>query len=480
MKKYLLLTLSLVSVLGLASCNNTDTSEEPNPSGPLTFEEQAIASLRRNNHQATISQTSRITYPATTGSVGLESDRNINVAYAYGEQRAYASSGITENVDIDLTTLEPIESSRREYITNPTRVFEEEGTGLAIMESFKPDNTTSTSYASSYNDDSGVYTPLVFATYFRNPWDYIEPADLTEGNDGKFRLSLDKAEFIIDCYQLTGTNQVSEVVVDLDHTTSAITKLTYSFKQEETATYTRISSLTIDYHDYGEATQIEHLVPYTNDNPELETALHCLDDAESYTYRKVFKDSFSEEIPPNDTIGYFTKDAIFFHQRPDQNPNNFYTAGDEYDYLSKRSPTDHMYYGFYYAADTQTFTPSMLSETQQLVKETFADNGPSFNQLSPAFFKKTGDLTYEAEDGVVSWIGQYFDNGFDGVHSDILATNTLSVEITLTDDKSAIEKVVVGVAMDLGDTTITFTLSDIDNTEIPGFARSAIDSVEVA
>lgn len=139
-----------------------------------------------------------------------------------------------------------------------------------------------------------------------------------------------------------------------------------------------------------------------------------------------------------------------------------------------------MYYGFYYAADTQTFTPSMLSETQQLVKETFTDNGPSFNQLSPAFFKKTGDLTYEAEDGVVSWIGQYFDNGFDGVHSDVLATNTLSVEITLTADKSAIEKVVVGVAMDLGDTTITFTLSDIDNTEIPGFARSAIDSVEVA
>ena len=64
-------------------------------------------------------------------------------------------------------------------------------------------------------------------------------------------------------------------------------------------------------------------------------------------------------------------------------------------------------------------------------------------------------------------MGEYFDNGFDGVHSDILSNSNLSCVVYLTSDKKAIDKVEVGADIGTGKTTITYTLSDINSTEIP-------------
>ena len=478
MKKQVLFIFPLLISLGLFGCteSGSDSSTTPSVQLPSTAEEKIVNSVRGVNHRAHIEQSVKVLYPATmTGAVGLGIDNVRDLAYSYDDgERAYAASGTSIHYNIDIKTEEPIEGTEQEYVETASRIFEEEGTGLSLMETLGPDNKVTTAYASSFDDSTGIYSPLIFATNFANPWDYIEASDLLLGDDGNFHLDTDKAEFLLEAYGLTSTNMVEDAVVKTDYQDN-LASIEFVLPTYDTSTYSRESSVKIEYSDFGDATEIAHLKPFTNDNPDLEVALSCLSDATSFTYRKQYRDSFSE-LEPSDTTGYFTKDAIFFHQRAEKFPNSFYVSGDDYDYLSKRNPADNKYYGFQYEILSEAFTPAMLSETQQLVKDTFLDNGPSFYKLSAALFKKTGDLTYEAEPSIVSTIGQYFDNGFDGVHSDILNGSTLSCKVTLTTDKKAIEKVEVGADMGVGDTIITFTLSNINSTTIPEFALSAISA----
>lgn len=471
MNKKIVLIIPLLLSSTLISCDENANSS----GGPQTAQSRLLASVKHVNHRAHVEQTNRTTYPrnTSTGAVGLGIDHSLDFAYSYDNgERAYSTSGYSTHFNIDNQTGEIIESSITEYNVQTSRVFEEEGTGLALIESMNPDNTVTTAYASDYDETTAIYTPLSFANNFSNPWDYIEESDLTLGDDGNFHLSSDKAEFLLESYALSGTNMVTDAIITTDEQ-DALKEIEFVMPDYETSSYVRKTSVTITYSDFGELTKIEHLTPFENDNPELAEAFKCLDNATSFTYRKQFGDSFSA-FEPSDTTGYFTQDAIFFHQRADKHPNEFYTDGDDYDYLSKKNPRDGKYYGFMYDLIELGFVPAMLSDTQQLVKDSFIDNGPSFGQLSAALFRKTGDLTYEVEPSITSWIGQYFDNGFDGVHSDILSTSTLSCVVYLTSDKKAIDKVEVGADIGTGKTTITYTLSDINSTEIPEFALEAI------
>lgn len=511
MKKASLLLVSLTALLSLASCTDSNSSTSTpdssvNPSSTVdsssvdsstsstgtssstggsnvpSYIRTALASVKKNNHKANIIQSTRVYYPNATSaytSIGVGIDNNITVAYSYTDGRAYYTDGVSTHYSTN-TEGDMIEGSETIYTTSSTRVFEEEETGLSIIESINPDNTINRAYASNYNSSTGVYTPLVFANEFRNPWDYVDYDDLTEDDDGEIYLDVGKAEFFIESYGLSNTNVVESALVTLDDSNN-ISSLTFEFVYTGNDSYVRDCTLTINYYDYGEDTIINHINSFTNDNPALETALQCLVGVDSFTYRKQFKYSSSAEIAPNDTTGYFTRDAVFFHQRAQDAAwsDTFYTAGDDYDYVSKRNSADGKYYGYEYSLDSYSFTAAMISSTEQLVIDTFEENGPMFSELSAALFYQTSDLTYEAEPSVVDWMGTYFDNGFDGVHSDILAGSTTSITITLTEDEKAIDTVVVGCAMSGEENTITFTLSDINSTTIPEFAQEEIDAIQI-
>lgn len=466
---------------GESSTPGSSTAEDPEYSG-ITIPEKpeasqkaiaALSSLKGKNHSAHIELNTDV-YRNSTGEVGIHQGRIIDLAHQYGEVRSYREKMTYSYWDYQLNgetgVQEKVESTEWSY-SNPTAYYyRDQETGLATVERLTAQNEVTTSWLSDYSDVTASYTPYSFDGLFKNPWDYISAADLTEDEEGELHLAADKSQFLVECYGGTSINYVEDITLTLG-ADGGIDGLVFDIPSlDDDPRYVRTNTVLITYdRDIG-ANPIPHLSPLENDNPDLAIALNCLDDIESYTYLKEYFTNPERTERTTWTKGYFIRDDIvYFRQRAaeDDSDTTPYRGGDDYDYRCIYDAEN----GHYSVEDCEAYATSwmwavvMLSGSTPYTIDTFEEIGPSFTELDPALFKKTGDLTYEAEELVLSTMGGYFDNGMLGVHSDALATSTFECKITLTADKKAISTVDTGFTIQ-GDTYyIRFTLDDLDSVE---------------
>ena len=320
--------------------SNSSTSSSSSSSDDREYLEESVArtalySLRENSHNVHIESLVNI-YQVDSYSIDLRQEISKDLSFSYDEveegyiEKGYRESGYRRYADLDKETHEPIENTEQVYDYPTMQIYEDRESGLAYSEEITLDNEVNYSLMANYDDTTGIYDPVSFANTYRNPFDYISINDFYYGEDGSIHLDTQKAEFIAECYALTSINFISDAIVSLnsDGYISYISFVTPDLVDE--GRYTRTSQVELSFSDFGEQV-ITHLAPYDNDNPELEEALHILDDVTSYTYTKYFLDEDGNEV--NHTTGYFDLDAgmVFFHQvnpNYDLDPNEMYTAGD--------------------------------------------------------------------------------------------------------------------------------------------------------
>lgn len=527
MQKKLLITLSSFALLALASCNNpgetsaesadssadtsldtsvdssTDTSSGSSSLVP-SYEEgsevaqKALASLKKVNHEVDVDMSATV-YRVSESEVGIRLDYRYVYDYYYGDngERGYGIATTRDAYDVFYQYDEDgnivyDEDGNAQYeldhtsstSTTPATYWKDLETGSAVSESLGVDNVVYESFLADYDDDTGIYTPYVFDSQFKNPWDYIRASDLTLDEDGVLHLDTAKADFLIDCYNGTAINWVEDCVVNLDEE-GAISGLTFSIPDQTTVgLYTRVTTFEVAYSRHGEET-VEHVTPLTNDNPELATALSCLDEATSYTYTRdvAIPEGTTLTTQYQTTVGYYTEDYVLYHQiyqgteRDDAQNAEFYEGGDDHDYRVLWSEEDQLYYVYEYIYGTTQWDWSIvyISGTTLYTFSDFSEIGPSFgwgNISSSVFTKVTeGDVTYyEADSSVMDTIGAYFDNQFVGVHSDYLDGGTEYCRVYLTSDGTAIDHVETGFTYSGYDYQLTYTLEDINSTSIPSWA----------
>lgn len=431
----------------------------------------ALASLKGKTHAAHIEMNTDV-YRTSASEVGIHQGRIIDLAHQYGEVRSYRESLSYTYWDYKLNVetgeQEKVETTEWSYSDPTAYYYRDSETGLATVEKITNQNTVTTSWLSEYSDVYGSYIPYAFDALFRNPWDYIAATDISEDEDGTLHLSADKCQFIVDCYGGTSINYVEDIVLGLGED-GGIDTLTFVIPDlDDDERYVRTNTFTVTYdRDLGD-NPIPHLVPFTNENPDLATALKCLDGINSYTYLKEFFSDPERTERTTWTKGYFIRDDIaYFRQRAAEDDSDTapYRMGDDYDYRCIYDAEDKLYR----VQDCEFYTSSwewavvMLSGTTPYTIDTFEEIGPNFTSLNPALFKKTGELTYEAEELVLPTIGGYFDNGMQGAHSMALTTSTIECKITLTADKKAISTVDTGFSLQGDVYYIRFTLDDLNS-----------------
>lgn len=356
--------------------------------------------------------------------------------------------------------------------------FRDEETGCAVTHEISVSNELSTTYMSNYDDSTGIYSPLSYEEVARNPWDYFRSSDLVEDEAGVLHLDLEKADFLVDCYGGSAVNWVSDATITLneDNEVTALVLTTPDIGEE--GRYRRVTSMRIDYSEHG-IDQVEDVAPYTNDNPDLEVALSCLDNQTNFKYRRdmVASDSSTGAIQTSATIGYYNELLVYYHhlyentEESDEINQAMYEADDDYDYMVRYDDEEKIYYAYSYefAGMDWSWGIVSLSGTQPYTFNSFSEIGPRFGEVSSKVFKKTGDLTYEAERGVLAGVGTYFDNQFAGVHSEALNGGTTKCVLTLNAAKTAIEKVEMAFNFGTWTYSVNFTLSNIGTTTIPSY-----------
>lgn len=464
--------------------SNSSTSSSSSSSDDREYLEESVArtalySLRENSHNVHIESLVNI-YQVDSYSIDLRQEISKDLSFSYDEveegyiERGYRESGYRRYADLEKETHEPIESTEQVYDYPTMQIYEDRESGLAYSEEITLDNEVNYSLMANYDDTTGIYDPVSFANTYRNPFDYISINDFYYGEDRSIHLDTQKAEFIAECYDLTSINFISDAIVSLnsDGYISYISFVTPDLVDE--GRYTRTSQVELSFSDFGEQV-ITHLAPYDNDNPELEEALHILDDVTSYTYTKYFLDEEGNEV--NHTTGYFDLNAgmVFFHQvnpNYDLDPNEMYTAGDNYDYcVVYQEDGDYagQWLGYEYVSSVLGWDWNliMLSSTAPYVLSTFSDIGPNFDVLNSSLFTHEGD-SYVAPDELVSTLGFYFDNGFIGVQSGAFESGTTTLAITLDSEGDGFT-VETGFEIMGEEYFVRFELSDINSTELPSY-----------
>lgn len=493
-KLFLLLPLAaLASCSGASSVSaiiNNPTNEAT--STPISSSEaydegteiakRALASLRKTSHKASIVE-DVIVY-RYDGAVCSHIRLDMETAQGYGETRGYIEQITTEHYEFS-----GVEDGGEWYWTDeemtlsnaetPNYYFADSDTGSLVEESLSVDNVVTKTFIGDYDDDTLVYTPYVFEDLFKNPWDYIRASDIEIASDGSLHLDIEKANFLVDCYtesRLNAVNFVSDCLINVD-SEGAITSLTITTPdQESSGRYKRVSTLEVTYSDVG-TTTVDHLTPKENDNPELESALHYLEDKTNFSIsRAVTVTTDGVADTPNYTHGYFTEDRVLFHHliegdndyTSEQNTAHAYVVGDDYDYkIDLEDDGIYHVYGFQYATLGWNWVVQSLNGTTPYTIDTFAGIGPTFYNINSAVFKKTGDLTYEAEEEVLPVIGTYFDNGFQGVSNSVLDGGTKKCIVTLSEDQTMIEKVELSFTMLLQTYDLTLEFMNVGTTSIP-------------
>lgn len=501
MKRNLAYLLPLLA-LGLAGCDHSSSSSVPSassqeqtsseqsgesssssnpssdygeleiPDAPEASEKArtALASLKGANHSAHI-ETSTDVYRTSALEVGIHQGKIMDLTHQYGDVRAYREEFSYEYWDYQLQ--DKVESTEWGYSEPVSYYYEDPETGLALVENISLDNEVTTSWLSAYNENSGSYTPYAFDSLFRNPWDYVSSSDIVEEEDGSLHLRGGKAQFLVECYGGTSINYVEDIELVLGDD-GGIDELEFTIPDlDDDERYVRVNTMTVTYDRNVGESPLPHLTPYENDNPELAVALSCLEGVDSYTYLKEFFTDSTRETASTWTKGYFVRDDMaFFHQMDTPEDTAPYTGGYDYDYRAvyQEETDDYLVEDYVYRTLGYEWGTVMLSSTQPYIIETFEEIGPSFGDIDPAIFRKTGELTYEAEELIMPSVGHLFDNGMAGAQSGALESTTVECEITLTADKTAIDHVDCAFTVQGSATYLRFTLSDIGTTVIPSFA----------
>lgn len=468
---------------GYSSISNSEAYEEGSEEA-----KKALASLRKVGHRATIDNDVRVL--RYDGAVSTHIHVSSDIAHGYGEDRAYKEQITTEYYDVDFEqnasgeweiVSEELNSSNS---TIPAYYFADSETGVLVREDLNAQNEVDYTIMGNYDDTSLVYTAYSFEELFKNPWDYIRSSDITKDDEGKLHLDIEKANFLVDCYtenNLNAVNFVSDCLINVDEAGAISSLLITTPDQVAENLYRRISTLTITYHDLG-TTEIAHLSPKTNENPGLERALQSLVGKTNFSFdREITVTTPSDDgetVSVRHNHAYFSEDIVYFHQLladyPDYSDTHnhaLYTVGDDYDYkVEKESDGLYHVYGYKYNATVGwTWTAESLNGTTLYTIDTFAGIGPSFHNVSSAVFESKGNHVYEVVEEARPYIGSYFDNGFEGVHSSILDGGTQKCIVTLNDEETMIETVELSFKLLTQTYDIKLTLMDVGTTVIPSW-----------
>ncbi|MFA6829490.1 MAG: hypothetical protein WCR67_02145 [Bacilli bacterium] len=491
-KKNKVLFLILPLILGSCSATSASTSDTASDSTSVSVSEstsvepsvsadtsaststtpvdnritKAIQSLKNTSHTVETDSTVRV-YRTADDEDDVEVKYDYFFTFAYGEERAYATTGHKESCSLDKTTHNPIDISINQADLDYYRYFREPDTGIALTEQISYSNEYEQLIASDYDDNTGVYTPIIFDSEFRNPWDFIPESALYFDTEDVLHLDTSKAEFLVNCYQAAALNFITDAYINLNED-GTIKGVDIIMNDEGDGTrWTREAQYSISYTNLKTA-KVEHLHAFEHSNPELATALNCLKDKTNFTYSKTFLGDTSSE--DTETIGYFTEDLVFFHQYTqgeDRLQPVLNESGNESDF--KLIKTEEGYYSYeWIAANGVDFkwTPVYVNDTSVLIKDTFEDIGPTFYNVSPELFQKTGDYTYEIESVVLSNAGSYFDNGFDKANSAVLEGSTNKLTITLNPD-GTINNILTGFTSLGVQQDIKYEVCNIGTTVIP-------------
>lgn len=502
MKKQIFnLTLCLVSLV-LTSCGETSTSfatttsyESSSSSSSSSTSsvdpnktkfESVILSLKERSHTATIHY--KVGVYKTDGSLSLEMSYDYIYNYMYGDEVGFSMQGSRTSQDLmyDSTTGEYLNymyltnssGEKEKYVFTPrvTQIplesyFRDEDTGVALFERLNADNTITTYIASDEDYYTGMYTAINFDLEFVNPWDYITTDDLTYVDDKTYILSPAKGKFVANAYNVgTTTNYIRQTTIHTDDSYN-VSSLEFEIDDEVGNNYTRKNEFTISYSNVDNV-KVKHKKVATNSNPELEALFNKFKESKNFTYAKKYYTTTEDTSVFADTVtGYYTENDIFFHH----DFNGLYddkmnTSKNDYDYRVTLNSSDNKYYAYEYNSNdgTQFYWGLVtVSNSAYLSYDNFSDIGPNFYDLSPSLFiKNDDDNSYTIVEDFEDEVGTYFDNQFDGVHTDYFDGATSSFKLTLTNDGFNVETSYTASSIEY---RVDFTLSNIGTTSLPSY-----------
>lgn len=508
MKFKKLLTLGTFALVSLTSCNTTTSSSPSITTAPSITttptttttsskpEDKALkAALEpfKKNYKVHMTESVDVLHPNDSTSVDLGFTNSVSLDYLNSDtERGVKISSSRESYDYEKRTnpndpLVKNPASISTYSAPDKTYFEDPDTLSAYSEAIDKNNVYSKSYASNYDINTGIYEPIAYQNQFRNPWDFISASDFTLDSKGVYHLSNEKAEFLLDCYQASSLNWVSDASLTIQD--GKITSLVLNTPDQEGPDkkainyWQRKTTYTLSF-DYS-TTSVAHLpsTGYTNDNPELQAIFDKMKTATSYRYAKTFYhvldplDETQKNYIDYPTVGYFslTDKAVYFSQRDSSQP---YTGTDDYDSIIKLNTEDNLYHVYQYTPNNGTFAWGgvSLNGVTPYTFEKFTDIGPALGSLSAKLFKKTGEKTYEIETALLPGSGALFDNQYAGVSTDYFSTQTTRLTLTIGADNNSF-KVETGFNQLGSEQKVSFELSGINSTELKPFMKTEIAKI---
>lgn len=463
-KTYSLCFLALAS---LASCGNSDNNQQQNDIPEIV--KKAVQSLRGQSHIVDIKETITILKPNDNTAIDIYLEYDNHYGYYYGDnEKSFSRQTSHIFVDLDKETGEWIDESIRTSSSPKELYFKDEDDGTVYIEKNTVYNTIDKQTLANYDEDLGVYTPIIFDHEFKNPFDYISYRDVAVKEDGKtLTLLREKADFLAECYGIAGLNFIKDNSITLNEE-GQIESITFDIPDLVETSFTRKNTFTVTYQR-SEDIKFQHIEPFTNQNPELQKALDVLDGKTNFTYTKQYvgEDDYVE----NNLVAFFTKEEVFFHQHYDESDTAPYTGADDYDYkvLLNEDYVTYTCYEYTNHSSGWYWDLSMLSANAPYILDSFAEIGPSFMDIDASIFKKIDEKTYEVETALLPSIGKYFDYGMVGCQSLVLDGYTSHFIITL-DDLGNIETIDTGYAYSLEKSRIIYSISDIGTTTIPDWS----------
>ncbi len=474
------LTVSCSNPSSFSSSSSSQSESSSESSSSQTINESVkkiVNSVRKTTHLVHVYQTVQVLKPNDSLASDVNLENTFDFGYYYeGEERAYSITSSKKSYDTNKDTGEVI-TNTISYSSSPKVTYHRDSKGQSYIEECSIGNVASKSYMLDDDEDGDeLYTPLIFDTEFKNPFDYISYRDISKNEDGTFSLNNDSADYLAKCYNTIGMNKIKGATISVD-SSDRVSSIVFDVPDEIDDSYSRYNTMTVSY-SYPEDTSIPHVSEFNNSNPDLETALLALKDKTNFTYYKDFYDVAENDEDKGDIskltlldhiAGYYTEDVVYFHHHDNpETDTGPYVLGDDYDYCIVKEDSDNKYHAYEYTNVNGTYSWHVvqLSSSTPYIIDTFTEAMPQFYDISPNIFKKTGDYTYVIEDYFLNTIGQYFDNNVYGADSMVLETLTSRLEITLNEDKS-IKLIKTGYNYENKEHIITFQLANIGTTSLP-------------
>lgn len=478
MKKVKFITSILCLSFLFVGCDNTNNSSH-NVSNVSEKVSTAMMSLRRKTHKVNVNQT--VTVLKGTDAISITQEYNNVYGFYYeGEERAFSRQLSSLFADIDPISGAYKESTIRTYNNQEEFYFKNIEDGTAYVETINVNNQLTKSTISSYDEDNGIYSPIIYDQEFKNPFDYISLRDVVVNSDNTLSFINSKADYLADCYGTIGLNFIKSNQINLD-SNGKITSIDFVIDDWEGETFTRKNtlSITFDYDDNVDAIDSIHLKPFTNDNPILASALKTLENKTNFTYIKEYysetnKNNNSTKMINHRIKGYFTQSEVFFHHEATENDDTPYINGDYTDYKCKINDSGS-YTSYEYVLYTTEYkwNVSKLSGGSAYIIDDFSGIGPSFMNLSASIFKKVDDYTYEIESSLLETIGTYFDYQMLGVQTGLFDGYTTGLSIKLNQDGN-IEVINASYISEMIETKVKFYIQDIGTTSIPEWSDKIV------